>query len=55
MTTPRRIAPLALACALVAAPAASQAATWSDTFVGYRYGSDFREPTNTKDVEKHVL
>lgn len=50
-----RIKPLALAGALLAVPAVSQAATWSDTFVGYRYGTDFREPNNTKDVEKHIL
>ena len=50
-----RIQTLAAAGALLAMPAAGQAATWSDTFVGYRYGTDFREPTNTKDVDKHVL
>mgnify|MGYP001190369420 CR=1 FL=1 len=50
-----RIKPLAPAGALLAVPAVSQAATWSDTFVGYRYGTDFREPNNTKDVEKHIL
>lgn len=55
MTTTRRFAPLALACALVGVPAAAQAATWSDTFVGYRHGTDFHEPTNTRAVEKHVL
>ncbi|ANQ86671.1 hypothetical protein [Azoarcus olearius] len=41
-------------CALALAPAA-QAATWSDTFIGYRYGTGFREPTNREEVEKHVL
>ncbi|MHB1374421.1 MAG: hypothetical protein ACYC5W_07245 [Thauera sp.] len=50
-----RIKTLAVAGALLAAPAVSQAATWSDTFIGYRYGTDFREPNNTKDVEKHIL
>lgn len=43
------------ACLLAAVPATGQAATWSDTFVGYRYGTEFREPTNTRAVEKHVL
>jgi len=43
----------ALAAALVAASA--QAATWSDTAIGYRYGTDFHEPNNPRDVEKHVL
>ncbi len=50
-----RIKTLAVAGALLAAPAVSQAATWSDTFIGYRYGTDFREPNNARDVEKHIL
>lgn len=32
-----------------------QAATWSDTFIGYRYGTQFTEPSNPRDIEKHVL
>ena len=50
-----RIKTLAVAGALLAAPAVSQAETWSDTFIGYRYGTDFREPNNARDVEKHIL
>ncbi|MGO3228847.1 MAG: outer membrane protein OmpK [Oceanisphaera sp.] len=38
----------------VAAPSVS-AANWSDTFVGYRYGTQFTEPTIDKKVKKHVL
>lgn len=49
----KALAVLALGATL-AAPGA-HAATWSDTFVGYRYGTEFREPANPKDVEKHVL
>lgn len=47
----------ALAAALGAACASipAQAATWSDTFIGYRYGTEFREPMNREDVRKHVL
>lgn len=44
----------ALALAVSAAPQVS-AATWSDTYVGYRYGSDFTEPFNKNDIEKHIL
>ncbi|WP_299235153.1 outer membrane protein OmpK [uncultured Halomonas sp.] len=33
----------------------AQATTWSDTFIGYRYGTQFTEPANPRDVEKHVL
>ena len=50
-----RISTFALAGALLAAPALAHAATWSDTFIGYRYGTDFREPNNPRDVEKHIL
>ena len=33
----------------------AHAATWSDTFVGYRYGTQFTEPNNPENVEKHIL
>ncbi|MCT7656675.1 hypothetical protein MBH78_22740 [Oceanimonas sp. NS1] len=44
----------ALALAVVATPQLS-AATWSDTYIGYRYGTEFTEPNNPNDVEKHIL
>lgn len=50
---PRLMAPALLLGGLVAGGA--QAATWSDTFIGYRYGTQFTEPGNAHDVEKHVL
>ncbi|MGB7989325.1 MAG: hypothetical protein WCF44_08005 [Candidatus Methylophosphatis roskildensis] len=31
------------------------AATWSDNFIGYRFGTRFHEPSNPNDVQKHVL
>ncbi|WP_163558773.1 hypothetical protein [Halomonas sp. NO4] len=37
------------------AAGSTQAATWSDTFIGYRYGTQFAEPNNPQDVTKHVL
>lgn len=40
--------------ALVAALPAS-AADWSDTFIGYRYGTQFREPGIDGTVEKNIL
>lgn len=49
----RRIA-AAVALASLAAPGA-QAATWSDTFIGYRYSGEFREPSNRNEIEKNVL
>ena len=33
----------------------ASAADWSDTSIGYRYGTRFAEPYNTKDLEKHIL
>lgn len=54
MKTTKTIALAVLAGATLASGAA-QAATWSDSFLGYRYGTGFREPSNTKEVRKHVL
>lgn len=33
----------------------AQAANWSDTYLGYKYGTSFSEPFNPKDIKKHVL
>ncbi|MGP7732745.1 hypothetical protein [Oceanimonas smirnovii] len=44
----------ALALAVSAAPQLS-AATWSDTYIGYRFGTEFTEPSNDKDITKHIL
>lgn len=41
--------------ALAGTASLAHAATWSDSFLGYRYGTQFHEPSNTKDVRKHVL
>lgn len=46
---------LAVSCLLAVSPLVAQAATWSDTYVGYRYGTKFTEPSNPNDVKKHVL
>jgi len=37
-------------CALTA-----HAADWSDTSIGYRYGSEFAEPFNNNDIHKNIL
>ena len=50
----RPLAGVASLCLSIAAPLAS-AATWTDTFLGYRYGTQFHEPNNTQDVRKNVL
>ena len=44
------IALAALTCALSA-----QAATFSDTSIGYRYGTDFSEPFNKNHISKDIL
>lgn len=46
---------LTLAVGIACAAGTVQAADWSDTFIGYRYGNEFREPNNTHDVTKSVL
>ena len=55
MTRKTLMTAAALGLASNVLPAAVQAATWSDTFIGYRYGTAFHEPANKKEVEKHVL
>ncbi|AXK39059.1 outer membrane protein OmpK [Crenobacter cavernae] len=50
-----RMASVLFGSALLLGAGAAQAATWSDTFVGYRYGTDFHEPNNPEDVKKNVV
>lgn len=33
----------------------ASAADWSDTSIGYRYGTKFAEPFNPKDIEKNIV
>jgi len=40
---------------LATGAAAVQAADWSDTSLGYRYGNRFAEPFNQNDIPKHIL
>lgn len=45
-----------LGCALLAAGLANvHAADWSDTYIGYRYGTTFAEPFNNKDIKKNII
>lgn len=44
----------AIALAVAVAPQVS-AANWSDTFVGYRYGTQFTEPKNPEKVKKNIF
>ena len=57
--TPKAIT-AGLAVALISAlavgcPATAMADESSDTFIGYRYGSRFREPTNPDDIVKNIV
>lgn len=51
----KSLAAAGLLAAGLAVTAQVHAATWSDTFIGYRYGTEFTEPGNANDIEKHVL
>lgn len=41
--------------AALAATSAAQAADWSDTSIGYRFGSKFAEPFGTNDIKKNIV
>ena len=45
----------ATATVMVALSAPSQAADWSDTYIGYHYGTQFAEPFNNKDITKNIF
>lgn len=44
-----------IAVALLAMCAASHAADWSDTHIGYRTGNKFSEPFNPNDISKDIV
>src|SRR4051794_14857555 len=51
-----RKATSALLCGLAGFSAIqARAADWSDTSIGWRYGTQFAEPFNTKDITKNIL
>jgi hypothetical protein len=33
----------------------AQAADWSDTYIGYRYGTKFAEPYESNDITKSII
>ncbi|CAN5241046.1 hypothetical protein BH11PSE10_BH11PSE10_01600 [soil metagenome] len=47
----------AAAVAVISATAfaSAHAADWSDTSIGYRYGTKFAEPFNSEDISKNIL
>ncbi|MDB5848990.1 MAG: outer envelope protein [Rhodoferax sp.] len=46
---------LALVMGAAAAAPVAMAAEWSDTSIGYRYGTKFAEPYNPEKIEKNIL
>lgn len=44
-----------LTLSLIAAACNVQAAEWSDTYLGYRYGTQFAEPFNKNDITKNIV
>jgi len=51
----RTIQSAALAAVLLAAGGTASAAEWSDTSIGYRYGTAFHEPFNTQNIKKDIF
>lgn len=49
------IALSALAALCLVSASAAQAADWSDTYVGYRYGTGFHEPNNPNSIKKNIV
>ncbi|WP_298831778.1 outer envelope protein [uncultured Piscinibacter sp.] len=47
--------PITLGAALALLSGAAAAADWSDTSIGYRYGTKFAEPFNSEDISKNIV
>lgn len=50
-----RSALISLSITTLLAPTAVTAADWSDTWMGYRTGGGYREPSNPNNIRKHIL
>ncbi len=50
-----KLSSIACAAALALLGGAAAAADWSDTSIGYRYGTKFAEPFNTNDIKKSIV
>jgi nucleoside-specific outer membrane channel protein Tsx len=52
----KTVAIVALGVGLVGGPVgAARASEWSDTYVGYRYGTEYREPFNSQKITKNIV
>jgi nucleoside-specific outer membrane channel protein Tsx len=54
MNLPARLS-LACALAVLGAGTSAFAADWSDTSIGYRYGTKFGEPFGSNDIHKNII
>lgn len=52
---PRTHHVLAALLAAAGAVGGAQAAEWSDAYIGYAYGTKYKEPGSPEDVQKHIL
>jgi hypothetical protein len=52
---PLRQTQIALLATLAFSCLGAQAADWSDTSISYRYGTEFSEPYNGKDIQKDII
>lgn len=50
-----RLAQVTAVLALAGLAQSAQAADWSDTYIGYRKGTQFAEPFNTNDIAKDIF
>lgn len=50
-----KVSPITLGAALALLSGAAAAADWSDTSIGYRYGTKFAEPFNSEDISKNIV
>lgn len=53
--TPQMIKYAGMFVAIAATGISAQAATWSDTSIGYRYGTDYAEPFNSNAISKNIV
>ncbi len=53
--TPQMIKYAGMFVAFAATGISAQAATWSDTSIGYRFGTDYAEPFNSNAISKNIV
>lgn len=52
---PRILLAVVLMTGIILDPIVAHCFSWTDTFLGYRYGATFHDPGKTADLQKHVL